>query len=143
LSDTGWSNLITLATLVDFLISDLFVQPSNLNRMWMTYSNPNGGSVYRSDNGGGTWMNCTASLRLPVHTLAVDDANPDRVWIGADVGVYQSIDAGATWTPLANGLPNVYVGDLAFHAHSRRLRAATASRGVWEIDIDSRGTARE
>jgi hypothetical protein len=37
----------------------------------------------------------------------------------------------------SNGLPNVVVGDLVFHGKTRLLRAATRSRGVWELDCSA------
>jgi FG-GAP-like repeat len=57
--------------------------------------------------------------------------------VAADLGVYESLDGGATWHPYSNGLPSAYVGDLIFHPQARRLRAATRNRGVWEIRIGS------
>jgi hypothetical protein len=68
--------------------------------------------------------------------VEVDNTNPNRVWVAADLGVYQSTDGGASWTDFSNGLPNMYVGDLVFHPHARVLRAGTRNRGVWEIPVD-------
>ena len=56
--------------------------------------------------------------------------------MGADLGVYQSLDGGGTWTAYSNGLPTAYVGDLIFHPHARVLRAGTRNRGVWQIPVD-------
>jgi len=56
--------------------------------------------------------------------------------VAADVGVYRSVNAGAVWTSFNNKLPNALIKDLAFHPRSRLLRAATQSRGVWEIVVD-------
>ena len=67
---------------------------------------------------------------------SVDSANPNRAWVGADVGVYQTFDAGATWAPFANALPNSMIGDLVLHPHARVLRAGTRNRGIWEIPVD-------
>ncbi|MFP5247293.1 MAG: WD40/YVTN/BNR-like repeat-containing protein, partial [Thermoanaerobaculia bacterium] len=108
------------------------------NRIWVTHRTLNGGRVWRSDNGGASWIDrTTAALpNLPINALEVDPANANRVWVGADVGVYQSTDGGASWTNFSSSLPNVYVGDLSFHPHARVLRAGTRNRGVWEIPVD-------
>jgi tetratricopeptide (TPR) repeat protein len=66
----------------------------------------------------------------------VDPANPDTVYAALEVGVWRSTDAGTTWTSLNKGLPNALVKDLVFHAPTRMLRAATQSRGVWELAVD-------
>jgi photosystem II stability/assembly factor-like uncharacterized protein len=134
---SAWPALTTLATpRANAYVSDLFVDPANRNRIWVAYSTIPG-SVLRSDDGGATWVDCTAGLpALPVNSVAVDSRDPNRVWAGADLGVYQSLDAGAHWSAFANGLPHALIGDLTFHPHAWVLRAATRNRGVWEIPVD-------
>jgi hypothetical protein len=78
---------------------------------------------------------------MAVNTVEVDSRNANRVWAGTDLGVYQSLNLGATWTNFSNGLPNVIVGDLLFHPNAWVLRAGTRSRGVWEIPVDGWMTA--
>ena len=118
-------------------ISDLNCLASNTNRIWATSTSMGGARIWRSDNGGTTWTDCSAGLPvLPLNGVEVDNANLNRVWVAADLGVYQSLNAGATWTIYANGLPNAFIGDLLFHPHARVLRAGTRNRGVWEIPVD-------
>jgi hypothetical protein len=118
-------------------ISDLFVDPSNLNRIWATYRTIYGGRVFRSNDGGSTWLDCTTWLpHLPVNAIEVDNENSNRIWVAMDIGVYESLDGGATWRNFSNGLPNAYVGDLLFHPHARVLRAGTRNRGIWQIPVD-------
>jgi hypothetical protein len=119
------------------VVSDLYVDPNNANRMWATYRTVGGGRVYRSDDGGSAWTDRTAGLpALPINAIEVDPRNGNRVWVGADLGVYQSTNGGATWADFSNGLPNMYVGDLVYQPHARVLRAGTRNRGVWEIPVD-------
>ena len=40
-----------------------------------------------------------------MNAVVVDPADHQRVWVAADVGVYQSQDHGATWAPFATGFP--------------------------------------
>ncbi len=70
------------------------------------------------------------------HNAMVVDANaPDNVYVGADIGVWHSPDAGSNWAPLQNGLPDAPVFDLQIHPTQRLLRAATHGRGVYEIRL--------
>lgn len=56
-------------------VSDLLVSPANLDRIWVTSTMINGGRVFRSDNGGTSWADCSAGLpNLPVTALEVDFA---------------------------------------------------------------------
>jgi hypothetical protein len=135
----SWPALTTLTTpRANAVVSDLFADPNNLSRLWATYRTIGGGRVFRSDNGGSSWLDrTTAALPgLPINAIEVDNANANRVWVAADLGVYQSLDGGASWSDFSSSLPNMYVGDLIFHTHSRVLRAGTRNRGVWEIPVD-------
>lgn len=86
-----------------------------------------GSSVWRSDDGGGSWRDLTAWRGASlvggrVHDVAVDGANPDRVAVATDAGVWHSMDGGASWNGLNDGLPALAV---------RRIVAAPrGSRGV-------------
>jgi hypothetical protein len=118
-------------------VSDLHVDPGNLNRVWATSHRLGGGRIFLSTDGGTTWTDRSAGLpNLPMNTTCVDPVNPNRVWVAADLGVYQSLDNGATWAAFGQGLPNVLVADLIFHPHARVLRAGTRNRGAWEIPVD-------
>jgi len=68
--------------------------------------------------------------------VAVHPSNPARVWVAADLGVWQTLDAGASWASFSLGLPNALVEDLEYHPNARLLRAGTRNRGVWEIAVD-------
>jgi hypothetical protein len=117
-------------------ISCIAVDPSNPQRYWLTFSQVGGASVYRSDNGGGTWVNCTASLpSIPMNAVVVDPANFKRVWVAADVGVYQSLNLGSSWSVFGTGLPNAIAADLLIHKQDRKLVCATRSRGAWVIAV--------
>ena len=95
-----------------------------------------GGLVYRSDNAGSTWADCTAGLpKIPMNAVVVDPANFKRVWVAADVGVYQTLDLGSNWAAFSTGLPNAMAADLLFHKQDRMLICATRSRGVWVIAV--------
>ena len=118
-------------------ISDIFVDAVNLNRIWTTSTSVGGGRVFRSDNGGTNWVDLSAGLpNLPISSIQVDPGNANRAWVAADVGVYQSFNAGATWTAFANSLPNAMAVDLLYHQHARVLRVALRNRGVWQIPVD-------
>jgi len=133
----AWSAATELTTPRAAWVSSLHVEPTNMNRIWTTSSQVGGGRVFRSDDVGVTWFDRTPGLpAIPINSVMTDPGNANRVWVAADVGVYQSWNAGANWASLSNGLPNVLVEDLKFHPHARLLRAGTRNRGVWELPVD-------
>jgi hypothetical protein len=137
-SGTAWSAATAInSPRTNAWISDVFLDPTNLNRIWVAYTTIGGGRVFRTDNGGASWIDRSAGLpSLPINAIEIDPANANRVWVAADVGVYESRDGGNTWSSFANGLPNALAADLLFHPHARVLRVALRNRGVWEIPVD-------
>jgi photosystem II stability/assembly factor-like uncharacterized protein len=118
------------------VVSDLHIDlASEPHRYWVTYSTVPG-AVFRSTVNGAAWTDVSSNLpTTPVNAIVGDPANPDRLWVACDLGVYETVDAGGHWSLFGVGLPNALAVDLALHVRSRRLRAATRSRGIWEIDI--------
>jgi hypothetical protein len=138
----GWAGatVTALASPRQAYVSDLFVDPRRPNEVWLAYSDLNPlQHVFFSTDGGATWSSRSGAgsglPTLPANAVAVDPANPARVFVALDLQVYQSLNGGASWAMYGTGLPNALVGDIAVHAATRRLRAATRSRGMWEIPI--------
>jgi photosystem II stability/assembly factor-like uncharacterized protein len=130
-----WAAPTLLARPADGWVSDLLVDQSSPERHWVTYSSP--GAVHRSDDDGASWSDVTSNLpTIPVNAIVSDPSEPDRVWAACDVGVFESIDAGGTWSVFGTGLPNALAVDLLFYEADRLLRVGTRSRGVWEAAVD-------
>ena len=87
----------------------------------------------------------STGVPAPVTAIACDPAHPEEVWVGTTVGVWRGLrtqigdaDPAWTWHARVNGLPEAPVEDLAIFSDGglRLLRAAIASRGVWELRLD-------
>lgn len=119
-------------------VSDILVDSTNLNRLFVTYqSSETSSHVFRSDNAGASWNDVSAGLPdIAINAIEIDATHPNTIFVAADVGVYRSDDEGNSWMLFNPGLPNVLVKDLALHQPSRLLRAGTQARGVWEIPVD-------
>ncbi|MBI1968197.1 MAG: hypothetical protein HYS40_09415 [Gemmatimonadetes bacterium] len=70
-----------------------------------------------------------------VHVIREDPYNRNLLFVGTDVGVYVSLDRGATWQKFMNNLPTVPVHDLKIHPRERELIAGTHGRSIWIVDI--------
>jgi hypothetical protein len=109
------------------------------------------GHVWQTTNAGGAWTDFTGTAANalpddPVNAVVVDPV-AHIVYVGTDVGVFETLSSNAAWTevgptpsPLATGfLPNVAVTALAiFNSGCQKLlRASTYGRGVWQFDLPS------
>jgi hypothetical protein len=113
-------------------VHDLQRSPARPERLFMQFH----GGVYRSDDGGESWTDIGAGLPSDFgFPLALDPADPDSAYViplTADmdrvtpdgrVRVYETRDAGATWTARGDGLPGE-------HAYLTVLREAFDRAGA-------------
>ncbi len=119
-------------------VSDVDADPLAPNRVFVTRSVFGGAKLYRSVTSGGSWTAVGSGLPdLPANAVAVDPTAPHRVFVGNDLGVYVSLDDGATFAPLLDGMPiGVPVTDLEIDDDPHVLVAGTYGRGAFRMDLD-------
>ena len=95
--------------------------------------------VYVSDNGGDTFRSIAAGLPTGapdfVHVVREDPRNENLLFVGTDLGVYASLDRGASWRRFMETMPTVPVHDLRIHPRDRELIAGTHGRSIWIVNI--------
>lgn len=68
-----------------------------------------------------------------INSIVACPGDPLRVFVGADEGVFQSLDEGDTWSPFDADLPNAEV--LQIFTHNGYLWAVTHGRGLWQYKL--------
>ncbi len=118
-------------------ITDVEVRPTNSSTVWACFGGfDNGYKVVTSTNAGDSWTNMSGNLpNVPVNCLAID--NDNGVYAGTDIGVFYRGPTMPNWMPWSNGLPNVPVTELVIYddGTTKKIRAATFGRGVWQGDL--------
>jgi photosystem II stability/assembly factor-like uncharacterized protein len=125
----------------DGFVSSLVFDPQDPAVVYATYATFGGAHVWKSLDGGTTWQsldniggNGAAALPdLPAHSLAVDPRHPQRLYVGTDLGVFASLDGGATWAVEVTGFANVVTESLVVHPPF--LFAFTHGRGAWRAPL--------
>jgi photosystem II stability/assembly factor-like uncharacterized protein len=94
-------------------VGDVVVAPSNPNVLYVGSGEglqrpdlSTGDGIYKSTNGGKTWMNMGLKDAQQIGGLAIDPTNENRVFVAAlghpyganeERGVYRTLDGGKTW----------------------------------------------
>ena len=132
--DTIWADMRPRQATVSSVAFD----PTNRDIAYATYTNFNGKHVYRTLNGGQTWHPIDLTLPdIPVNCIIVDPTNPQRLYIGTDIGVYTSPDGGATWAVENTGFAHAPVEWLSVSSFggTAHLFAFTRGRGAWRVPL--------
>ena len=127
--------------LPDRTISDIAIDPSAPNRVWVSLGGFESDSIWMTDDFGQSWISRTGSgfFTLPavhVNAITVHPYNPDWVYIGTVLGVFSTEDGGENWNVWPaisseghDGPVNVEVNDLFWYEDF--LVAATFGRGMY------------
>jgi hypothetical protein len=123
-------------------VTRVAVDPTNENMVYATFNGlkwkdpqPH---VFRSTDKGTFWTDISSNLPdAPVNAFAVDPVEPERLYLGNDVGMFVSFDSGQSWWVLGDGLPILPIGDIEIHPTTRELVAGTYGRSMYKIDLNS------
>ena len=91
--------------------------------------------VFATSDYGQTWQRL-AGTGVDGYAFVVrqDLEQPGLLFLGTEMGLWISIDAGAGWARFDGGLPRVSVHDIEIHPRDGDLVIATHGRGVWILD---------
>ncbi len=100
------------------------------------YAGTGGGGVYKSEDGGFTWLAVNRGLSNQDVLCLILDSSGTSLYAGTSGGVFRSQDGGGEWTRHVQGLSDWTVQALA--EAGSRIVAGTATRGIYYTgDIES------
>jgi hypothetical protein len=129
-------------------VSGIYVDPSNPNHAWISYSGYNFNTpsqpghvfdvTYNQGANDATWVSLdtpggTAFPDFPA-TDIVRDSNGD-LYVSNDFGVMVLTNGSTSWATAGTGLPMVEVAGLTIVPGSRILYAATHGRSAWKLTL--------
>ncbi|MBL8174478.1 MAG: hypothetical protein JNK48_07405 [Bryobacterales bacterium] len=126
------------------VVTWIAVDPANADVAYAVYGSFNGPAsdrhVYKTVDGGATWTGLdgsgdTALPDIPVHMLLIDPRKTDTLYLGTDLGVFVSLDRGASWAKEDSGFPNTVVESMTLEVQGEGalLTAFTRGRGAWKV----------
>jgi photosystem II stability/assembly factor-like uncharacterized protein len=91
--------------------------------------------VYVSHDYGQTWQSAVANLKGEVvKTLTEDQKNPDVLYLGAETGLFVTIDRAKSWTRVKANLPLVRIDEITIQPRDNAMVLATHGRALWILD---------
>lgn len=126
---------IDMAALPNRFLTRLVIDATRSpNWIYATFGGFSPDNVYVTKDLGVTWMDITGSGTtalpdIPVRSLTINPVRPDFLYVGTELGIFASEDAGATWQLPQGGPANVSVDELFWS--NGVLTAATHGRGFY------------
>ncbi|WP_258101871.1 VPS10 domain-containing protein [Marinoscillum pacificum] len=71
---------------------------------------------------------------VAVNCIYVFPTDENKVWVGSEIGIIESLDGGATWGLLDSNMPPVNIYD--FKQVEDQIVIATYGRGIWSVTVD-------
>lgn len=138
----NWKDLDSANAVPGRFITDLAFDPTNSNVLYLTLSGFDEGTptqpghIFKTTNSlapSPTWSNISTPVNLPHNALVVDSSAPNNIFVGTDLGVWNSTNGGSTWTVTGSGMPYIAVFDLQLNPSTGRLIAFTHGRGAFAL----------
>jgi photosystem II stability/assembly factor-like uncharacterized protein len=132
-------NGVNWSTLTGYpYVSDFAVDNANDNICYASLGGTTGTHVLKTTDGGATWSNITNALpNIAANSLILRTAAPRMLFVGTDIGVFQSTNEGSTWVSFNSGLPAVEIYDMKYKQANGIILVATHGRGCWTFDLGS------
>ncbi|HZV68090.1 MAG TPA: hypothetical protein VFG10_01030 [Saprospiraceae bacterium] len=93
--------------------------------------------VFHTMDYGATWNQMVSEKEITsfVQCIIQDPVQPELMFLGADDGLYVSINSGANWSPFpAKVFPRVSTADFQIQNTDHSLVIATFGRSIWVMD---------
>jgi uncharacterized protein (TIGR03437 family) len=116
-------------------------QPATVYAVYSSFRNSDlAGQIFKSMDGGYSWIplngsGSSAFPDVPSHVLLIDPNDSSRLYVGTDIGVFVSLDGGASWMRDDNPFANVITESLLLDQNggTTSLYAFTYGRGTWRV----------
>ena len=128
-------------------ISGIATHPIQDSIAYILFSFSQKPKILRTTNLGQTWedisgfgANTTSSNGFPdvaVYDLIVMPHQPNTIWAGTEIGLFESTDNGVSWHMANNGLPALPIWDMTNVEDEVVL--GTHGRGIWSVKIPGLG----
>ncbi len=137
----NWERIDT--NLPERFITSIKASPNNENTVFITHSGYRSNEyiphIHRSEDNGTTWQDISANLpQAGINDVYIMPNHADSVlFVGTDIGVYATLNAGESWERLGNNMPYVPAMDLEINPVENTLFVGTFAKSILSYPLDS------
>ncbi|MEP5766015.1 MAG: glycosyl hydrolase [Halieaceae bacterium] len=123
-----------------FFVNDIRADLHDPDTVYVVVDNHKAGDftpyVLKSTNRGKSWRSIVGDLpkRQLAWRLVQDHVKPGLLFLGAEFGVFFTVDSGGSWIKLEGGVPNIPFRDVVIQRRENDLVGATFGRGIYIFD---------
>ncbi|TAH18656.1 MAG: T9SS C-terminal target domain-containing protein [Cytophagales bacterium] len=144
-SENGGFNFTPVAKFSKALgnITTIVPDPNDSRTAYATFSQYRSPKILRTTDLGQTWEDISgfgatgtkSENGFPdVATFCIlPFPDKQKLWVGTEIGLFESLDNGKTWKYANNGLPAVHIWDMK--VRDGQVVVATHGRGIWTVDL--------
>ncbi|MCK5776453.1 MAG: hypothetical protein KAH25_09760, partial [Bacteroidales bacterium] len=145
-TDFGKSfNIVSLSNLASRSVSGFATHPTNKNTAYALFSSYGNSKILRTTDLGNSWIDISgfdgnggvSSNGFPdvaiFDLLVLPYGDYKTIWVGTEIGLFESTDGGANWHFANNNLPPVSIYDLL--VVNDKVVIGTHGRGVWTVSL--------
>lgn len=124
-------------------ITGISTHPAEDSTAYLLFSFAGAPKILRTRDLGATWedlsgfgTNDASANGFPdvaVHCLFVMPHDPNHIWAGTEIGIFESFDNGGSWELSQSGFPSVSVWDMK--QVDDKIIVGTHGRGIWSATI--------
>ncbi len=133
-SSPSWA---TVAGLPSRYCSRITFDPNDSTHktIYVTFTGYSNKNLQKTTDGGTTWSNLGDAVlpEIPFYDIVVHPSNTKILYLGTELGLFVSDDAGVTWSPTNQGPTNAPVSRLFWV--NTTLYVATHGRGIFNINL--------
>jgi photosystem II stability/assembly factor-like uncharacterized protein len=124
----------------NLFISGIGVSPTEEKRAYALFSSQGAAKILKTEDLGQTWTDIsgfasqtqTGFPDVGVHSILEMPFDKNSIWVGTDIGIFETLDGGASWNVVEGFIP---VAAYDMKIVNNQVIIATHGRGIWSATL--------
>ena len=125
-------------------VTGIATHPTDLGTAYLLFSQSNGPKILKTTDLGESWTDLSGFNGnqpdsdngfpdVATYCLLVMPFDTNRIWVGTEIGLFESLDGGQSWLLAESGLPATAVWEMKIV--NDEVVVATHGRGIWTVAL--------